>query len=93
MYNHSNSNINVNDTTGADHPDLKFNNVGDEVKAYPKHQGKHGLGRFGQDVEQLKMLGVIFGINALAKQFQPKPEEEILKWLKKFLKRCLMIQL
>jgi len=74
LYNHSNSNINVNDTRGADNPDLRFNNVGVEVKAYPKHQGKHGLGRFGQDVEQLKMLGVIFGINALAKQFQPKPE-------------------
>jgi hypothetical protein len=74
LYNHSDSNINVNDTRGADNPDLRFNNVGVEVKAYPKHQGKHGLGRFGQDVEQLKMLGVIFGINALAKQFQPKPE-------------------
>jgi len=74
LYHHSNSNINVNDTRGADNPDLKFNGVGVEVKAYDKHQGKHGLGRFGQDVEQLKMLGVIFGINALAKQFQPKPE-------------------
>ena len=74
LYNHSNSNINVNDTRGSDNPDLRFNNVGVEVKAYDSHKGKHGLGRFGQDVEQLKMLGVIFGINALAKQFQPKPE-------------------
>ena len=74
LYHHSNSNTNVNDTRGADNPDLKFNGVGVEVKAYDKHTGKHGLGRFGQDVEQLKMLGVIFGINALAKQFQAKPE-------------------
>ena len=74
LYNYSNSNQNVNDTRGADNPDLKFNGVGVEVKAYDKHTGKHGLGRFGQDIEQLKMLGVIFGINALTTVFKGVPE-------------------
>ena len=74
LYQYSNSSVDVKDTRGADNPDLKFDGLGVEVKAYPKHTGKQGLGRFGQDTEQLKMLGVIFGINALSKQFQPTPE-------------------
>ena len=74
LYQHSESGIDVKDTRGADNPDLTFDGLGVEVKAYPKHSGKHGLGRFGQDREQLKMLGVIFGINALAKQFEGNPE-------------------
>jgi hypothetical protein len=74
LYQYSNSNVDVKDTRGADNPDLKFDGLGVEVKAYTKHTGKQGLGRFGQDTEQLKMLGVIFGINALAKQFEGKSE-------------------
>ena len=74
LYQHSESGIDVKDTRGADNPDLTFDGLGVEVKAYPKHSGKHGLGRFGQDTEQLKMLGVIFGINALSKQFEGVPE-------------------
>jgi len=70
LYQYSDSNVEARGTQGADNPDLEFDGVGVEVKAYPKHTGKHGLGRFGQDVEQLKMLGVIFGINALATQFK-----------------------
>ena len=52
----------------------EFNGLGVEVKAFKGHIGKQGLGRFGQDVEQLKMLGVIFGINALATRFKGSPE-------------------
>ena len=74
LYQHSNSSVDVKDTRGSDNPDLMFDGVGVEVKAYPKHNGKHGLGRFGQDREQLKMLGVIFGINALSKQFKGSEE-------------------
>ena len=55
LYQHSNSSVDVKDTRGSDNPDLMFDGVGVEVKAYPKHNGKHGLGRFGQDREQLKM--------------------------------------
>jgi len=69
LYQHSDSGVEARGTQGADNPDLEFDGLGVEVKAYPKHTGKHGLGRFGQDREQLKMLGVIFGINALSKQF------------------------
>jgi len=38
-----------------------------EVKAYSSHTGKIGLGRFGADKENLALLSVIFGINALSK--------------------------
>jgi len=75
LYNHSNSNQDVKDTRGADNPDLKFNGIGVEVKAYDKgHTGKQKLGRFGQDYEILKMLGVIFGINTLTTLFKGVPE-------------------
>tara|TARA_Y100000593_G_scaffold93197_1_gene187190 strand:+ start:728 stop:1831 length:1104 start_codon:yes stop_codon:yes gene_type:complete len=74
LYQHSNSSVDVKDTRGADNPDLTFDGLGVEVKAYDKHNGKHGLGRFGQDREQLKMLGVIFGINSLSKQFKGAEE-------------------
>ncbi len=69
LYQHSDSGVEARGTQGADNPDLEFDGLGVEVKAYTKHAGKHGLGRFGQDREQLKMLGVIFGINTLSKQF------------------------
>ena len=74
LYQHSDSGIEARGTQGSDNPDLEFDGLGVEVKAFDKHNGKQGLGRFGQDVEQLKMLGVIFGINALATQFKGRPE-------------------
>ena len=75
LYQHSDSGVNAEGTQGADNPDLEFNGLGVEVKAFKGHIGKQGLGRFGQDVEQLKMLGVIFGINTLATQFKGIPED------------------
>ena len=74
LYQHSDSGVEVRGTQGSDNPDLEFNDLGVEVKAFPGHTGKQGLGRFGQDVEQLKMLGVIFGINALSTQFKGIPD-------------------
>ena len=74
LYQYSNNNVDVKDTRGSDNPDLRFNGIGVEVKAYPKHNGKHDLGRFGQDVRELKLLGIIFGVRALVKAFQPKEE-------------------
>tara|TARA_Y100000361_G_scaffold151726_1_gene169668 strand:+ start:455 stop:1639 length:1185 start_codon:yes stop_codon:yes gene_type:complete len=74
LYQHSDSGTSVRGTQGADNPDLEFNGLGVEVKAFKGHVGKQGLGRFGQDREQLKMLGVIFGINALASRFKGLPE-------------------
>jgi len=74
LYQYSNSSVDVKGTQGSDNPDLEFDGLGVEVKAYDKHTGKQGLGRFGTDTENLKMLGVIFGINALSKQFTGAPE-------------------
>tara|TARA_R110002051_G_scaffold151348_1_gene223942 strand:- start:606 stop:1751 length:1146 start_codon:yes stop_codon:yes gene_type:complete len=75
LYQYSNSSVEVRGTQGSDNPDLSFDGLGVEVKAYNKHTGKQGLGRFGQDTENLKMLGVIFGINALTTLFKGIPEE------------------
>ena len=65
LYNYSNSNVEVGEGREGDDPDLFFNGVGVEVKAYSKHTGKIGLGRFGADRENLALLGVIFGLDAL----------------------------
>ena len=67
LYNFSNSGVNVDEGRGDDAPDLFFDGVGVEVKAYSSHKGKIGLGRFGADKENLQLLGIIFGINALVK--------------------------
>lgn len=67
LYNFSNSGINVEEGREGDDPDLFFNGVGVEVKAYSSHTGKIGLGRFGADKDNLALLSVIFGINALSK--------------------------
>ena len=75
LYQHSDSGVEARGTQGSDNPDLEFDGLGVEVKAFPGHSGKQGLGRFGQDVEQLKMLGVIFGINALSTQFKGIPTD------------------
>jgi len=50
----------------GDDPDLKFNGNGVEVKSWDKHIGMHGLGRFGADKENLQLLSIIFGFNAIA---------------------------
>ena len=50
----------------GDDPDLKFNGNGVEVKSWDKHVGMHGLGRFGADKENLQLLSIIFGFNAIA---------------------------
>jgi hypothetical protein len=67
LYNFSNSGIQVEEGREGDSPDLYFNGVGVEVKAYSSHAGKIGLGRFGADKDNLALLSVIFGINALSK--------------------------
>ena len=58
----------------GDDPDLFFGDTGVEVKAYTKHTGKIGLGRFGADKENLQLLSIIFGIRALSEALGNKAE-------------------
>lgn len=67
LYNYSNSGVDVTMGREGDDPDLRFNGEGVEVKAYDKHTGLLGLGRFGADKENLRLLGMIFGLNNLVK--------------------------
>ncbi len=71
LYNYSNSGVTVEEGREGDDPDLFFNGIGVEVKAYGKHTGKNKIGRFGTDKENLKLLSVIFGIDALIKVLNP----------------------
>jgi len=75
LYNYSDSNIKVTVGRSGDDPDLFFNgNVGVEVKAYSRHTGKIGLGRFGADRENINLLSVAFGIKALSEVLGSKKE-------------------
>jgi hypothetical protein len=65
LYNFSDSNVEVVEGREGDDPDLYFNGVGVEVKAYGKPT--IGLGRFGSDKDNLQILSVTFGIDALSK--------------------------
>jgi len=67
LYQYSNSGTDVTMGREGDDPDLRFNGKGVEVKAYDKHTGLLGLGRFGADKENLRLLGLIFGLNNLTK--------------------------
>ena len=49
---------------------LFFNGQGVEVKSWSKDTGLHGLGRFGADKENLSLLSIIFGFNALVSVFE-----------------------
>lgn len=67
LYNYSDSKVDVEEGRSGDDPDLYFNKVGVEVKAYKSHRGIIGLGRFGSDKENLALLSMIFGVRALNK--------------------------
>jgi hypothetical protein len=76
LYHYSNSDVEVTMGRDGDDPDLYFNGTGVEVKAYGKHTGVLGLGRFGADKENLRLLGLIFGLNNLVKVLG---EDEVIK--------------
>jgi hypothetical protein len=65
LYNFSNSGVNVEEGREGDDPDLYFDGVGVEVKAYGKPVIP--IGRFGADKDNLALLSVVLGINALSK--------------------------
>ena len=69
LYNYSNSKVDVDEGRAGDDPDLFFNGNGVEVKAYDSHNKKLSLGRYGADKENLRLLGIIFGISTLARVF------------------------
>tara|TARA_Y100000592_G_C5456724_1_gene311767 strand:- start:148 stop:1287 length:1140 start_codon:yes stop_codon:yes gene_type:complete len=73
--------VNVEEGREGDNPDLEFGGVGVEVKGYSEYGGKQGLGRFGQDTKQIKLLGMIFGLNALVSGFREKDPAK--KWAPK----------
>lgn len=67
LYNYSNSNINVTEGREGGGADLFFDGVGVEVKAEGSHTSKIGLGRFSEFKEEVSLLTILFGLNALTK--------------------------
>ena len=76
LYQHSDSGVEARGTQGSDNPDLEFNGVGVEVKAYGKPNGVIDLGRFGKFRDNLKMLNTVFGIAGLAATFDGNVEDQ-----------------
>ena len=75
LYQHGgNSEVQARGTQGSDNPDLEFNGVGVEVKAYGKiaHESAKGLGRFSSDKPQLDALGILLGFQKLIVALEPK---------------------
>ena len=66
---HFSDSADVEEGRSGDDPDLFFNGQGVEVKSWSKDTGLHGLGRFGADKENLSLLAIIFGFNALVSVF------------------------
>ena len=75
LYNYSNSNINVTEGREGGGADLFFDGLGVEVKAEKSHTAKIGLGRFGEFKEELSLLTILFGLNALTKVLTSKDLE------------------
>ncbi len=48
---------------GRDNPDLLIDNINVEVKSYPRHTGKIGLGKTKQDYVNREILSSLFGFN------------------------------
>ena len=76
LYNFSNSGVGVTEGREGDDPDLRFNGVGVEVKAYKNPNGVVGLGRFGADKENIALLSIIFGLNTLSQVLGDEPPEK-----------------
>ena len=76
LYNFSNSGVGVTEGREGDDPDLRFNGVGVEVKAYKNPNGTVGLGRFGADKENIALLSIIFGLNTLSQVLGDEPPEK-----------------
>jgi len=74
LYQHGGApSVNVEGTQGSDNPDLEFNGIGVEVKAFgTDHKKAKGLGRWSQDKDQLDALGILFGFQKLVSTLQPK---------------------
>tara|TARA_R110000868_G_C10782643_1_gene755626 strand:+ start:30 stop:1043 length:1014 start_codon:yes stop_codon:yes gene_type:complete len=79
LYNYNkNSSIEVSEGRAGDDPDLKFNGVGVEVKAYSSGTAAISLGRFSADKLNLQLLSVAFGLNTLTKVLNPKSEAKVI---------------
>jgi hypothetical protein len=59
---------------GGSDPDLNINGNGVEVKSYPSHSSKIGLGKFKEDVESRKVITRLFGVLNLTSAFEGKKE-------------------
>lgn len=72
LYQYGGSSVDVKGTQGSDNPDLEFDKIGVEVKAYGPHKDVKGLGRWSSDKPQLDALGILFGFQKLIVALEPK---------------------
>lgn len=71
LFHHQQNSIPTRDARNGSDPDLIVGDIGCEVKAYKSHDGKLGLGRFGNDKENLKLLNIVFGFYSLISIVKP----------------------
>ena len=78
LYNYADNGVSVDEGREGDDPDLFMNGIGVEVKAYKSGTGQISLGRFGADKENLKLLSVAFGLNALVNVLDQDTSKKVL---------------
>lgn len=76
LYQYQNPSIDTIDNRGDDQPDLTIDNDNVEVKSYPSHNARIGLGRFQKFKENRQLVSIVFGIHTLAQTFNPSDSEK-----------------
>lgn len=69
LYQYQKPEINTIDTRGEDQPDLMIGTDSAEVKSYPSHNARIGLGRIQKFKETRTLISIVFGLHTLANTF------------------------
>lgn len=69
LYQYQNPAVNTIDNRGDDQPDLTIDTDNVEVKSYPSHNARIGLGRFQKFKATRQLVSILFGIHTLAQTF------------------------
>jgi hypothetical protein len=77
LYQYQKPEINTMDTRGDDQPDLVIGSDAAEVKSYPSHNARIGLGRIQKFKDTRTLISIVFGIHTLANTFSEKKSNRV----------------
>jgi hypothetical protein len=77
LYQYQNPSVDTFDNRGDDQPDLTIGSDDVEVKSYPSHNARIGLGRFQKFKSTRQLVSIVFGIHTLAQTFGSNESERV----------------